>query len=121
MNLPSLDSLACFEAAARLLHFRGAARAVALTPAALGQRIRQLEEQLGVRLFHRTTRTVQLTEAGLALLPAARKALEAASECARAARGEVGPPPLELVLGTRLELGVSWISPQLGRLREAHP
>ena len=45
--------------------------AVALTPAAFGQRIKQLEEQLGTSLFHRTTRSVRLTESGLALLPAA--------------------------------------------------
>ena len=46
--LPSIDSLRCFQAAARLLNFRAAARSVALTPAALGQRIQKLEEQLGV-------------------------------------------------------------------------
>src|SRR4029079_1882474 len=44
---PSLQSLRCFVEAARLLNFRAAARAVALTPAALGQRIAQLEGQIG--------------------------------------------------------------------------
>jgi DNA-binding transcriptional LysR family regulator len=77
--LPSLESLHCFAEAARLLNFRAAARAVALTPAALGQRIRQLEEQLGAPLFHRTTRKVVLTQAGLSLQPYARRALEARS------------------------------------------
>lgn len=72
--LPSLDSLRCFAAAARLLNFRAAARTVALTPAALGQRIQKLEEELGAQLFRRTTRSVALTEAGLALLPAASSA-----------------------------------------------
>src|SRR4051812_44676600 len=104
MVLPDIDSLRCFVAAARQLNFRGASRAVALTPAALGQRIRQLEEQLEVQLFHRTTRSVVLTEAGLALLPTAERCLNSAGDCVRAARGEVGPPPMELVLGTRHEL-----------------
>src|SRR5262249_3578107 len=75
---PSLESLRCFAEAARLLNFRAAARAVALTPAALGQRIQQLEGQLGRPLFHRSTRRVTLSEAGLALLPHAQRALEAA-------------------------------------------
>lgn len=119
--LPSIDSLRCFQAAARLLNFRAAARSVALTPAALGQRIQKLEEQLGVTLFHRTTRSVALTEPGLALLPYAEQCLAAARDCVRAARGETGPPPMELVIGTRQELGLSWLSPQLDRLKAIHP
>jgi len=119
--LPDLDSLRCFAAAARLLNFRAAARSVALTPAALGQRIRQLEDQLGVPLFHRTTRSVALTEAGLALLPHAEQTLAQARECVRAARGETGPPPMDITIGTRQELGLSWIVPQLDRLSKQHP
>src|SRR5688572_16866438 len=111
--LPALDSLRCFVEAARLLNFRAAARAVALTPAALGQRIRQLEEQVGTRLFHRTTRSVVLTEPGLALVPYAQRALASAADCLRAGRGEVGPSALELVVGTRHELGLSWLTPIL--------
>jgi LysR family transcriptional regulator, glycine cleavage system transcriptional activator len=115
--LPSLESLHCFAEAARLLNFRAAARAVALTPAALGQRIRQLEDQLGAPLFHRTTRKVVLTQAGLALVPYAQRTLESAADCVRAGRGEVGPPPLDLTLGTRHELGMSWLVPLLPALR----
>jgi DNA-binding transcriptional LysR family regulator len=119
--LPPVDSLRCFVAAAQSLNFRAAARAVALTPAALGQRIKQLEDQLGVPLFQRTTRSVALTRAGLDLLPRARDALAALDACVRAARGDLGPSPIELVLGTRHELGLSWIVPQLDRLGRAHP
>jgi DNA-binding transcriptional LysR family regulator len=118
---PSLESLRCFAEAARLLNFRAAARAVALTPAALGQRIQQLEALLGRPLFHRSTRRVTLSEAGLALLPHAQQALEAADACLRAGRVETGPPPQELVLGTRHELGMSWIVPMLPALRRSHP
>jgi LysR family glycine cleavage system transcriptional activator len=119
--LSSLDSLRCFLAAARLLNFRAAARTVALTPTALGQRIQKLEEELGASLFHRSTRNVSLTEAGLALLPVAQRCLDAADECGRAARGELGTPPMEITLGTRQELGMSWILPQLDRLAAALP
>ena len=120
-SLPSVDNLRCFLAAARLLHFRSAARAVALTPAAFGQRIRQLEDQVGAPLFTRSTRRVSLTSAGVSLVPAAERCLASAEECLRAARGETGPAATELVLGTRHELGLSWIVPQIDRLQAAHP
>ncbi|HVU03153.1 MAG TPA: LysR family transcriptional regulator [Polyangiaceae bacterium] len=119
--LPQPDSLRCFVETARLLNFRAAGRAVGLTPAAVSQRILHLEEMLGVKLFHRTTRTVVLTEAGLATLPYAERALESSRACFRAAQGELGPPKMELTIGTRHELGLSWVLPQLPRLRDAHP
>ncbi len=119
--LPSIDSLRCFVAAARLLGFRAAARSVALSLAAPGQRIRALEDELGAPLFRRTTRTVSLTEAGIALLPAAERCLEAARECLRAGSGEAAPSHAEITLGTRQELGMSWIVPQLDRLSTLLP
>lgn len=121
LALPSIDNLRCFDAAAHSPSFRAAARVVSLTPAALGQRIRQLEDQLGARLFERTTRSVSLTAAGLALVPVARAALESVAECLRAARGEHGPIPFELTLGTRYELGLSFVIPLHDTLRERHP
>lgn len=121
MNLPSVDSLRCFVEAARLLNFRAAAKVVALTPAALGQRIRQLEDQVGEPLFRRNSRHCALTEAGLSLLPHARATLESAEACLRAGRGELAPPPMEVVLGTRHELGMSWVVPLLSKLRRAQP
>ncbi len=119
--LPDLESLRCFVEAARTLNFRSASRVVGLTPAALGQRIKQLEQQMEVTLFFRTTRKVELTEAGLALLPAAHAALKSAADCVHAARSELGPAPQDVVLGTRHELGLSWIVPMLPLLAERHP
>jgi LysR family glycine cleavage system transcriptional activator len=119
--LPSVESLRCFVEAARLLNFRKAARKVALTPAAFGARIQKLEDELGAPLFQRTTRVVTLTERGLALLPYARRCLDAAEDCVRAARGDKGPPATEIVLGTRHELGMSWVLPQLGTLAAKLP
>ena len=120
-DLPSIESVRCFVEAARFLNFRAASRAVALTPAALGKRIQQLEELLGVKLFHRTTRRVTLTQAGLSFLPKAKELLDAAQECIRAGRGETGPPMMELTLGTRHELGLSFLAPLLPSLRRAMP
>lgn len=120
-DLPAVDSLRCFLAAAQTLNFRAAARKVALTPAALGQRIRAMESQLGVPLFVRTTRSVALTREGMDLLPRARAALGAVEDCVRAARGDLASAPVEVVLGTRHELGLSWIVPQLDAIARAHP
>lgn len=108
---PSLDALACFITAARTLNFRAASKAQGLTPAALGKRIAQLEADLGVKLFHRTTRRVELTDSGRSLLPHAQRLLERAEQCVHIARGSRGHAPLELTLGTRHELGMSWILP----------
>src|SRR5262245_32520715 len=119
--LPSLDSLQCFERAALLLNFTKAARAVGLTPAALGQRIQRLEDQLGVKLFARTTRAVHLTEAGIALRGPAERCLQFAEETLRAARGELTPPAMDLVIGTRQEPGLTWILPEIDRLEKARP
>lgn len=121
MNLPSIDSLRCFIAAAQMLNFRAAARSVNLTPAALGQRIKQLEDQLSSPLFSRTTRSVALTAAGLALLPIAKRTVESAAECERAVRGDLDRVPTELIMGTRHELGLSWLLPQLDALNTAFP
>lgn len=121
MSLPSVDSLRCFCAAAKFLNFRAASRAVALTPAAFGQRIKQLEEQLGAQLFVRTTRNVRLSTAGLSLLPVAQKALASLEDCTRAVSADGALPPMDLIIGTRHELGLSWVLPQIDRLKEIFP
>ena len=120
-NLPSLESMACFLAAARTLNFRAAAKTVALTPAAFGKRIKQLEEQLDARLFERSTRHVTLTPNGKAMLPQARALIHAAEKCMHAGKGQAGPAPLRLNVGTRYELGLSWLMPMLSTLEEALP
>jgi DNA-binding transcriptional LysR family regulator len=116
--LPSLDSLRCFIAAADQLNFRAAAKSVALSPGALSQRIRQLESQLDVTLFERTTRRVSLSPAGQALVPAARRTLEEARRCLEAVRERVD---YGLTIGTRFELGLSWLVPSLTPLERLRP
>jgi len=117
--LPSVDSLRCFVAAAQQLNFRRAAAEVALTPAALSQRIKQLEDQLGCVLFDRSSRHVALTPSGTALLERARPALEALRACADVA--DSGPSRLRLTIGTRFELGMSYLLPAILELRTSKP
>ena len=118
--LPDLESLRVFEAAARHLNFRAAAREIGLSPPAFTTRLKRLEEQLDVELFSRTTRQVGLTEAGARLVPVAVRTLESARECETAVRGGIRPP-YSLIIGTRFELGLSWLTPALDVLERAAP
>jgi DNA-binding transcriptional LysR family regulator len=63
-----LRDLAAFAAVARTLNFRRAAVEQQVSVSSLSQRLRSMEERLGVRLLNRTTRSVALTEAGAMLL-----------------------------------------------------
>jgi LysR family glycine cleavage system transcriptional activator len=116
-----LDSLRCFDAAATTLNFRASSRRVRLSPAAFSDRIQRLEEGLDLKLFIRTTRRVELSEIGRRLLPLAREILAGAERLRAAGRAPLVAPPYELCLGTRYELGLSWLCPLLGRLERAHP
>jgi LysR family glycine cleavage system transcriptional activator len=116
-----LDSLRCFDAAATTLSFRSAAARVHLSPAAFSDRIRRLEEELGVAVLRRTTRQVALTDAGQRLLPLARETLASSDRVRDAARAGDRPQPYELVIGTRYELGLSWLCPSLAPLSRKHP
>ena len=115
-----LTSVRAFDAVATHLSFRKAALAVALSPAALSTRVRALEDELGTQLFVRTTRRVQLTAAGLRVQQAARETL-ASAHALRAAASSTTKRTYALTLGTRFELGLSWIVPQLASLERAHP
>lgn len=116
-----LESLRCFDIVATTLRFRAAAARVHLSPAAFSERIRRLEDSLGATLLARSTRQVNLTEAGHRLLPLAREILSLVERCRGAADAAARPLPYELVLGTRFELGLSWLCPALGPLSLGRP
>ena len=76
-RLPPLNALRVFEAAARHLSFKEAANELSITQAAVSHQIKSLEEYLGVQLFKREGRGVQLTEAARAALPRLRERFDA--------------------------------------------
>jgi DNA-binding transcriptional LysR family regulator len=76
MDRGKLAELTAFVAVADRLSFRAAASQLGITPSALSHSMRQLEERLGMRLLHRTTRSVSLTDAGRRLLDRLRPAID---------------------------------------------
>jgi len=116
-----LDSLRCFDAVATTLNFRAAAGRVHLSPAAFSDRIKRLEDELGQTLLARTTRRVRLSDAGRRLLPLAREVLAGTERLRATAAGADRPLPFELLIGTRYELGLSWLCPALDPLQRARP
>lgn len=75
-RLPSLGALAAFEAAARLGGLGKAAAELSVTTSAISHQVRALEEQLGLTLFDRSMRPLELTPTGSLLLPALRDAFD---------------------------------------------
>jgi DNA-binding transcriptional LysR family regulator len=119
--MPELRHLRYFAAVADELNFSRAAQRLHMAQPPLSAAIRQLERELGVELFTRTSREVKLTEAGRAFLPGAQRTLaeadRAVQDARRAAAGELG----------QLRIGYSWsvrfeTLPALGKaLRASHP
>src|SRR5256885_1414951 len=99
---PGTRALRSFEAAGRHLNFTRAADELGLTPAAVSHQIKEMEEQLGLVLFTRNSRSMQLTPAGSVLLEATAEALgllrRATGRARQLARGETR---LRLSLGAR--------------------
>jgi DNA-binding transcriptional LysR family regulator len=87
MSRLPLGGLEVFLAIAEHASLRAAAASLGIRPPAVSQRLRALEERIGVSLFTRTTRSVQLTEAGRALLKRARPAMSDLAEALEDARG----------------------------------
>jgi DNA-binding transcriptional LysR family regulator len=88
-----------FVAVAEELHFRPAAERLHVAQPAVSEQVRKLEEELGVRLFNRTQRSVSLTDAGTALLDEARRVLHQAEVARMAARNARDSATTRLRLG----------------------
>jgi len=118
-RLPPLNSLRAFEAAARHLSFKKAAEELHVTPAAISQQVRTLEEYCGNELFERLTRKLRLTETGRAALPALREGFDRLAEGAEAMRAR-GSSRI-LTVSVAPSFGAKWLVPRLERFRAAHP
>jgi LysR family glycine cleavage system transcriptional activator len=118
-NLPPLNSLRAFEAAARHLSFTKAAEELHVTPAAISHQIKALEEQLGVPLFRRLTRALRLTEAGQAALPPMRDGFDKLADAVDLLRAHEESGAITVSLDP--SFAAKWLVPRLDRFRSAHP
>jgi DNA-binding transcriptional LysR family regulator len=116
-----LRQLRHFVAVAEELHFTRAAARVHMVQSSLSASIRALEREVGAELFVRDSRRVALTQAGRALLPAARRALAAADEGRDAVAGVRGVLRGQLHIGAIQTLGVIDLPAVLAAFRRAHP
>jgi LysR family glycine cleavage system transcriptional activator len=118
--LPGTRALRTLAAAGRHLNFTRAADEVGLTPAAVSYQIKEIEEQLGIALFQRTSRTMRLTEAGRVLVDGAVEALETLGRAAgRARKLARGTSQLRVTLDATF--ASKWLMPRIENFSKAHP
>ena len=118
-RLPPLNALRVFEAAARHLSFKEAANELSITQAAVSHQVKSLEDYLGVELFRRSGRGVQLTEAARAALPRLRDgfdALAAAVEQIRERGAET-----DLAITAPPVFTARWLMPRLADFSKRNP
>lgn len=121
MPINEMRSITIFAKTAELGSLRKAAESQGMTPQAASQALAQLEQHLGVRLFHRTTRSMALTDEGRQLLEAALPALaglQHALEVTRRAKDEIAGP-LRIVGPRSVFAPVFW--PLLNEFCRLHP
>jgi LysR family glycine cleavage system transcriptional activator len=118
-RLPPLKTLPAFELAADRLSFSEAASELNVTHGAVSRQIRSLETTLGVPLFHRRNRRIELTEAGRLLLPGVRQALHLLEACTV----QVATSPREgaLVVSCVATFMMRWLIPRLYAFNTLHP
>ncbi len=107
----SLKALQAFEAAARNGSFVAAAQELSITPAAVSQLIRNLEDQVGRKLFDRVNRSINLTEAGLEIQPHVSTAFNELNQVAHKLKSN--RPARRLVISIPSSVAVGWLSQKI--------
>jgi len=114
-----LNALRVFEAVAARLNFGEAAEALHVTPAAVSQQIKSLEDYLQTPLLRRNGRNVQLTPEGARLLPGIRRGLDELEAALQSLRQERHTGTINV--STLASFLQKWLMPRLGDLRARHP
>ncbi|MEN5144638.1 transcriptional regulator GcvA [Brevundimonas diminuta] len=118
-RLPPLNALKAFEAAARRLNITRAAEELSVTPGAISQQIRILEEHAGAPLFHREGRQIALTELGAELYPLLRDGFDYLKRA-----GDLLYRPDRrhaLAVSVPPSFASKWLAPRIARFAAAHP
>ena len=118
-DLPPLDTLRGFDAAARHLSFTRAAEELHLTQSAMSRQVKALEDALGIAMFERRHRALALTEAGRAY----HRTVSEVLGTLRAATASLAPSPADrpLTVTTTISFASLWLVPRLGEFHRAHP
>ncbi|WP_374446621.1 LysR family transcriptional regulator [Stella sp.] len=117
----TLTQILTFLAVAETRSFRLAAERLRVSPPAVSARIRELEDRLGVRLFHRTTRSVVPTAEGERLGTAALQALDQLHGAADALRDEAALRRGRFVVATLPSMAATILPPAMAEFRAGHP
>lgn len=118
-KLPPVNAIRAFEAASRHLQFQQAAEELGITPAALSYQIRQLEDHLGLKLFRRLNRSVELSREGRMIAPGVVEAFENLE----LTFGLLAPDVEDntLVVSTGPAFSAKWLAPRLHAYLEENP
>lgn len=119
MRIPSLTGLRAFEATARHLSMKRAANELCVTPSAVSQLVRGLEEELGQALFRRVHRAIRLTDAGQTLLPGVRGAFELIAMTTERVRRATADGVL--TVSATPFFAETWLVPRLADFGARHP
>lgn len=115
------DAMTAFVAVCETESLTGAARKLALSPSVVSRQIAALEGRLGARLFHRTTRSISLTDAGSRFLERARRILADLDEAEMVAQDEKAAPRGRLSVTAPVIFGRLHVAPLLARFIERYP
>ncbi len=118
-RLPPLNALRAFEAAARHLSFKNAALELHVTAGAVSHQVKLLEDHLGVALFRRLTRALELTAEAQAMLPKVREGLDSLAAAVERIRGREEACALTVMAPPNF--AARWLVPRLARFTSAHP
>lgn len=118
-RIPGLSTLKTLEAAGRLMSFTKAAGELGVTPAAVSHQIREFEDQLGLRLFQRTSRSMRHTPAGRMLHETVAEALDTISRTI--ARLQKPGSKKRLKVTASPSITAKWLVPRLDRFLEIEP
>ena len=121
MRLPPLNALRAFEAAARHQSVQKAAQELHVTPAAVSQQVKLLEERLGIPLFRRLPRRLELTEVGADLLPKLSKAFDELAAAVEQVEARKSERRNRVLIGAPQAFGSNWLLPRLQQFQDAYP
>jgi DNA-binding transcriptional LysR family regulator len=119
--METLSSIESFVRSAELGSFSAAARRLSLTPGGVSKNVAKLEADLGVRLFHRSTRSLTLTEAGEQFLAQVTGGLDAIQSAIANTSTVAGQPAGTLKVGMAMAFGRDHILPLLGEFLQSYP